>query len=101
MYYIILHRPIQVRVSLFVENLFAIVKQMIKLTRLVEQLIADRAVTSSGGPTPYFNTAAEVISYAPDDDEERDLVRNTILFPSSMTHIVISVQKGLSAPNPD
>ena len=55
------------RVSLFVENLFAIVKQMIKLTRL-EQLIADGAVTSGGGQTPYFNSVEEVISYAPDDE---------------------------------
>ena len=89
------------RVSLFVEKLFAIGKQMIKLTRLVEQLIADRSVSTGGGQTPYFNLADEVISYAPDDDEERDLVRNNIFFPSSMTCILISVQKGLSAPNPD
>ena len=54
---------LNMRVSLFVENLFAIVKQMIKLTRL-EQLIADRAVTSGGGQTPYFNSVEEVISYA-------------------------------------
>ena len=60
------------RVSLFVEKLFAIGKQMIKLTRLVEQLIADRSVSTGGGQTPYFNLADEVISYAPDDEEERD-----------------------------
>ena len=56
------------RVSLFVENLFAFVKQMKKLTRL-EQLIADGAVTSGGGQTPYFNSVEEVISYAPDDED--------------------------------
>ena len=55
------------RVSLFVENLFAFVKQMKKLTRL-EQLIADRAVTTGGGQTPYFNSVEEVISYAPDNE---------------------------------
>ena len=70
------------RVSLFVEKLFAIGKQMIKLTRLVEQLIADRSVSTGGGQTPYFNLADEVISYAPDDEEERDLVRNNISFPA-------------------
>ena len=58
---------LNMRVSLFVENLFAIVKQMIKLTRL-EQLIADRAVTTDGGQTPYFNSVEEVISYAPYDE---------------------------------
>ena len=46
----------------------AIVKQMIKLTRL-EQLIADRAVTTDGGQTPYFNSVEEVISCAPDDED--------------------------------
>ena len=45
-------------VSLFVANLFAIGKQMIKLTRL-EQLIADRSVTTGGGKTPYFNSVEE------------------------------------------
>ena len=59
---------LNMRVSLFVENLFATEKQMIKLTRL-EQLIADRAVTTSGGQRPYFNLVEEVISYAPDDED--------------------------------
>ena len=63
---IILHRPKHEGVF-FVENLFATLKQMIKLTRL-EQLIADRAVTTGGGQTPYFNSVEEVISYAPDDE---------------------------------
>ena len=70
------------RVSLFVEKLFAIGKQMIKLTRLVEQLIADRSVSTGGGQTLYFNLADEVISYAPNDEEEKDLVRNNISFPA-------------------
>ena len=87
--------------SLFVEKLFAIGKQMIKLTRLVEQLIADRSISTGGGQTPYFNLADEVISYAPDDEDERDLVRNNTFFPSSMTCILISVRKCLSAPNLD
>ena len=59
---------LKMRVSSFVESLIAIVKQMIKLTRL-EQLIADRAVTTCGGQTPYFNSVEEVISYAPDDED--------------------------------
>ena len=62
------YKGLNMRVSLFVENLFAIVKQMIKLTRL-EQLIADRAVTTGGGQTPYFNSVEEVISCAPDDED--------------------------------
>ena len=59
---------LNMRVSLFVENLFATLKQMIKLTRL-EQLIADRAVTTGGGQMSYFNSVEEVISYAPDDED--------------------------------
>ena len=53
---------------MFAENLFAIVKQLIKLTRL-EQLKADRAITTGGWQRPYFNSVEEVISYAPDDED--------------------------------
>ena len=59
---------LNMRVPLFVENLFATLKQMIKLTRL-EQLIADRAVTTGGGQTPYFISVEEVISCTPDDED--------------------------------
>ena len=41
---------------------------MIKLTRL-EQLIAERAVTTGGGQMPYFISVEEVISYAPDNED--------------------------------
>ena len=41
---------------------------MIKLTRL-EQLTADRAVTTGGGQMSYFNSVEEVISCAPDDED--------------------------------
>ena len=90
------------RVSLFVEKLFAIGKQMIKLTRLVEQLIADRSVSTGGGQTPYFNLADEVISYAPNDEEKRDLVRNNNIlsqlndmYPDICTKGLVSPESGL------
>ena len=59
---------LNMRVPLFVENLSATLRQMIKLTRL-EQLIADRAVTTGGGQTPYFISVEEVISCTPDDED--------------------------------